>query len=153
MENRDVTACNPTLSVVAASHSGSTRKSQNINGPHYEQGDICPTVSTKLVSGGHGLAIPSNNISRYPMDDIGDQSHPEIVMEQEELSDSDEEIEEHVEFECEEMADSEGEDGSGCEQIAEIHNKVTQLFLMRNEKHASFFVKYYCPSKFYIFAD
>ena len=36
-------------------------------------------------------------------------------MEQEELSDPDEEIEEHVEFEGEEMADSEGEDGSGCE--------------------------------------
>ncbi|XP_075665904.1 uncharacterized protein LOC142635663 [Castanea sativa] len=80
--------------------------------------------STDLVSSSHGLSIPSNNISRYHMDDIGDQSHPEIVMEQEELSNPDEEIEEHVEFECEGMADSEGEDGSGCEQIPEMQNKV-----------------------------
>ena len=36
-------------------------------------------------------------------------------MEQEELSDPDEEIEEHVEFEREEMADAEGEDGSNCD--------------------------------------
>lgn len=53
-------------------------------------------------------------------------------MEQEELSDSDEEIEEHVEFECEEMTDSEGEEGSGCEQIAEMQEKVALLFLYKN---------------------
>ncbi|KAK7829467.1 hypothetical protein CFP56_029417 [Quercus suber] len=73
-------------------------------------------------------------------DDIGDLSHPKIVMEQEELSDLDEEIKEHVEFECEEMADSEGEDGSGCEQIPNMQNKVTQVFLLRNEKHSSFLI-------------
>ena len=73
-------------------------------------------------------------------------------MEQEELSDPDEEIEEHVEFEHEEMAYSEGEDGSGCEQILNMQNMVTQVFLLRNEKHSSFFYKYYCSSKFYFFA-
>lgn len=97
-------------------------RTQNISYPP------CSTVSANLISGGHGLTIPSNNINRYSMDDIGDQSLPEIVMEQEELSDSDEETEEHVEFECEEMADSEGEDGSGCEQIVDVQNKVTTFF-------------------------
>ncbi|KAE9591455.1 hypothetical protein Lal_00038844 [Lupinus albus] len=67
--------------------------------------------------------VPNDNFARYDLDDIGDQSHPEIVMEQEELSDSEEDIEEHVEFECEEMADSEGEDGSDCEQTPEVQNK------------------------------
>ncbi|XP_035545497.1 uncharacterized protein LOC118348277 isoform X2 [Juglans regia] len=119
VESSDVTAHNPTMSVISAA----TTRTQNADCPHYEQGDNCSTVSTNLVSGGHGLAIPSNSISRYNMDDIGDQSNPEIVMEQEELSDSEEETEEHVEFECEEMADSEGEDGSGCEQIVEMQDK------------------------------
>ncbi|OIW13993.1 hypothetical protein TanjilG_09344 [Lupinus angustifolius] len=55
---------------------------------------------------------------------ISDQSsHPEIVIEQEELNDSEEDIEEHVEFECEEMVDSEGEDGSGFEQAPEVQTK------------------------------
>ena len=62
-------------------------------------------------------------------DNASDQSHPEIVMEQEELSDSDEDVEEHVEFECEEMADSEGEEGSGCEQVSEMQDKASLLFL------------------------
>ena len=75
------------------------------------------------------LVVSSDNITRYDVDDIGDQSHPEIVMEQEELSDSEEDIEEHVEFECEEMTDSEGEDGSGCEQALEVQNKVYGLYL------------------------
>lgn len=59
---------------------------------------------------------------------LNDQSLPEIVMEQEELSDSDEEIGEDVEFEQEEMADSEGEE-SDCEQIANIQEKKVSLFL------------------------
>ena len=125
-ETRDVTACNPTMPVMAAAHSLSTMRTQNINGLCNEQSDDCPQVSTNIVSVGHGLATKNKNISRYNMDDLGDHSHPEIVMEQEELSDSDEEAEEHVEFECEEMADSEGEDGSGCEQIV-MQNKVTAL--------------------------
>ncbi|KAG6641690.1 uncharacterized protein LOC122275671 [Carya illinoinensis] len=123
VESSDVTAHNPAMSVIAAA----TTRTQNISYPP------CSTVSTNLISGGHGLTIPSNNISRYNVDDIGDQSHPEIVMEQEELSDSDEETEEHVEFECEEMADSEGEDGSGCEQIVEMQNKDGKNLTVENQ--------------------
>lgn len=61
------------------------------------------------------------------IDEMTDQSNLGIVMEQEELSDSDEETmeEEHVEFECEEMADSEGEEGSECEEIIEMQDKVS----------------------------
>ncbi|GMH05306.1 hypothetical protein Nepgr_007146 [Nepenthes gracilis] len=56
-------------------------------------------------------------------DGNGNQSLPEIVMEQEELSDSDEEVE-HVEFECEEMTDSEGEaEGLHNEEIVNTHKK------------------------------
>ncbi|XVF26042.1 hypothetical protein REPUB_Repub13aG0265800 [Reevesia pubescens] len=73
--------------------------------------------------------VSSKIIGRY-IDDAGDQSHPEIVMEQEELSDSDEEVEEHVEFECEEMADSEGE-GSGCEQVFEMQDKEAHGSMIR----------------------
>ncbi|XP_031279268.1 uncharacterized protein LOC116137720 isoform X2 [Pistacia vera] len=71
--------------------------------------------------------VLSGQLSDLPstrnIDDIGDHSNPGIVMEQEELSESDEEIEEHVEFECEEMTDSEGEEGSGYEQIPEMQEK------------------------------
>ncbi|EPS74726.1 hypothetical protein M569_00028, partial [Genlisea aurea] len=42
-------------------------------------------------------------------------SFPDIVMEQEELSDSEDEYGENVEFECEEMADSEGESSTDSE--------------------------------------
>lgn len=73
-----------------------------------------------------GSTAPSDNISRC-IDEMADQSNLGIVMEQEELSDSDEEMmeEEHVEFECEEMADSEGEEGSECEEIIEMQDKVS----------------------------
>ncbi|KAL1189519.1 hypothetical protein V5N11_019150 [Cardamine amara subsp. amara] len=67
---------------------------------------------------------PSDVISRC-IDEMADQSNLGIVMEQEELSDSDDEMmeEENVEFECEEMADSEGEEGSDCEEIIEMQDK------------------------------
>ncbi|KAM1793324.1 hypothetical protein ACFX12_037075 [Malus domestica] len=80
---------------------------------------------------GSELVVPSNNISRYSVDDTGDQSQPDIQMEQEELIDSDEENEENVEFECEEMTDSEGEGGSACEEIAEMQNKDVPSFAMK----------------------
>lgn len=51
-----------------------------------------------------------------------EESIPDIIMEQEELSDSEEESE-HVEFECEEMDDSEGE-GLDHEPSTEVQNKV-----------------------------
>ncbi|KAI3710488.1 hypothetical protein L2E82_40271 [Cichorium intybus] len=51
----------------------------------------------------------------------------EIVMEQEELSDSeDEEIAESVEFECEEMTDSEGEGGSDSDHAENVQNEDLQ---------------------------
>ncbi|PKI79049.1 hypothetical protein CRG98_000530 [Punica granatum] len=64
-----------------------------------------------------------NDFDQSYEDAVDDQSHPEIVMEQEELSDSEEEFEEQVEFECEEMADSEEEDMSGTELVSEASNK------------------------------
>ncbi|XVE87784.1 hypothetical protein DITRI_Ditri19aG0015900 [Diplodiscus trichospermus] len=95
--------------------------SQNVT----ESRDTFHSSSNKFVSGVLAPSVPTKIIDRY-IDDPSDQSHPEIVMEQEELSDSDEEVEEHVEFECEEMADSEGEEGSGCEQVSEMQDKEAQ---------------------------
>lgn len=74
------------------------------------------------VKGTNGLNYQSSVSNGTDKFALNDQSLPEIVMEQEELSDSDEEIGEDVEFEQEEMADSEGE-GSDCEQIANIQEK------------------------------
>ncbi|KAL8041733.1 hypothetical protein ABFS82_09G003300 [Erythranthe guttata] len=51
------------------------------------------------------------------------ESIQEIVMEQEELSDSEEEFGENVEFECEEMADSEGDSLSDSEQIVDLQDE------------------------------
>ncbi|CBI23241.3 unnamed protein product, partial [Vitis vinifera] len=95
-------------------HLSSTSKTEKVVG------------STNLISGACALVLPSNDI----LDNIGDQSLPEIVMEQEELSDSDEEIGEHVEFECEEMADSEGEESSDSEQIVDLQDKVVPIVEM-----------------------
>ncbi|KAI4371138.1 hypothetical protein MLD38_019404 [Melastoma candidum] len=61
------------------------------------------------------------------VDIVGDQSNPGgIVMEQEELSDSEEDIEKNVEFECEEMADSDGEEESDAEIAANMPNQAVQ---------------------------
>ncbi|KAL9861047.1 putative acting on peptide bonds (peptidase) transcription factor MYB-HB-like family [Arabidopsis thaliana] len=88
-----------------------------------EAPDIC---MAQLNDGSEvpGSAPPSDNISRC-IEEMADQSNLGIVMEQEELSDSDDEMmeEEHVEFECEEMADSEGEEGSECEENIEMQDK------------------------------
>lgn len=100
-----------------------------MNAPYCQQGGRIPSPSGCILASSAPLVVPDDNITRY--DDVGNQSHPEIVMEQEELSDSEEDIEEHVEFECEEMADSEGEDGSGCEQASEVQNKVGSLFFLQ----------------------
>lgn len=83
-------------------------------------------ISNDLDSGIDPRAISGDGISLCGFG-VGDQSLPGIVMEQEELSDSEEEIGEHVEFECEEMDDSEGDEGyegSDSEQIKELsHSK------------------------------
>ncbi|KAL3642257.1 hypothetical protein CASFOL_013072 [Castilleja foliolosa] len=69
-----------------------------------------------------------NKGSRKVSDTTGDESLPGIIMEQEELSDSEEEelFGENVEFECEEMADSEGDSLSDPEQIVNIPNEEEQ---------------------------
>ncbi|CAH2048378.1 unnamed protein product [Thlaspi arvense] len=82
--------------------------------------DIC------MIQRRDGSGVPgSTATSDRCIDEMADQSNQGIVMEQEELSDSDEEMmeEENVEFECEEMADSEGEEGSECEEVIEMQDK------------------------------
>ncbi|KAK9138009.1 hypothetical protein Sjap_008603 [Stephania japonica] len=69
------------------------------------------------------LILSGNTTGGYMIDAMNDHSLPEMLMEQEELSDSEEECGDHVEFECEEMADSEGEELSG-EQLVTLRNKV-----------------------------
>ncbi|GFZ18603.1 homeodomain-like superfamily protein [Actinidia rufa] len=120
---RNVSENNPTASNLSALGSGTTMESQGTKGSCYQRNEYCHTssilnrTSNKLDSGDRALFVSSNNISTYGVNNQGDQSLPEIVMEQEELSDSEEEIGEHVEFECEEMDDSEGDEGSDTEQI------------------------------------
>ncbi|KAG2296671.1 hypothetical protein Bca52824_003945 [Brassica carinata] len=64
-----------------------------------------------------GSQVAGSNATSRCIDEMGDQSNQGIVMEHEELSDSDQEMmeEQHVEFECEEMTDSQGEDDSECD--------------------------------------
>lgn len=122
LEANDAMGC-----TINATNCGTAAKPLETGVPCSQEGEKSPPVSSsKLVSCAHPqLLVSFDNISRCDMDDLGDNSHPEIVMEQEELSDSEEEMEEHVEFECEEMADSEGENSSGCEQLVEAHDKET----------------------------
>ncbi|KAJ9136350.1 hypothetical protein P3X46_033438 [Hevea brasiliensis] len=115
-------ANNQPKSTISASNAGNTIEKHKTDTSCHQQSSNCP-LQSNLVSIADASAVSSNNDSGCNMDDLGDRSHPEIVMEQEELSDSDEETEEHVEFECEEMADSDGEEDLGCEPIAEVHNK------------------------------
>lgn len=88
--------------------------------------NISEFPDNSMIQREDGSEMPgSTATSDRCIDEMGDQSNLGIVMEQEELSDSDEETmeEEHVEFECEEMADSEGEEGSECEEIIEMQDK------------------------------
>ncbi|XP_057960646.1 uncharacterized protein LOC131152797 [Malania oleifera] len=116
-------------SIVSVPNSRTTMETGNCSSPCDQNGENCPAASmpnrtdAEHVSGAYGTSMPSNDISEYCIDNINDQSLPEIVMEQEELSDSDDEVGENVEFECEEMADSEGAEGSDSEQMANIQNK------------------------------
>ncbi|KAH6815871.1 hypothetical protein C2S51_020691 [Perilla frutescens var. frutescens] len=74
-------------------------------------------ISTELDSSDIPLVTSRHRASRKVSDDMHDESLPEIIMEQEELSDSEEEFGDNVEFECEEMADSEAESTSDSEQV------------------------------------
>ncbi|KAJ0014525.1 hypothetical protein Pint_21845 [Pistacia integerrima] len=122
----DMTAQNLMRSANNAINSGQGTETQHTNNVHYCYGENYG----KDVLSGHLSDLPSTR----NIDDIGDHSNPGIVMEQEELSDSDEEIEEHVEFECEEMTDSEGEEGSGYEQIPEMQEKEVCGILEENAR-------------------
>ncbi|XP_059624204.1 uncharacterized protein LOC132267146 [Cornus florida] len=108
MGSTDVTEHNQMRPISNAVDSGITMETQN------KLASVPDGISNKVNSSAHALVMSSN---------VNNQSVPEIVMEQEELSDSEEEVEECVEFECEEMADSEGEGGSDSEQIVDIQNK------------------------------
>ncbi|RZC59661.1 hypothetical protein C5167_006960 [Papaver somniferum] len=72
---------------------------------------------------------------------LGEESLPEIVMEQEELSDSEEEIGEDVEFEREEIADSEDDDPNSA-QLVETTTKEVQVIAGKefgmNKKSSAF---------------
>ncbi|KZV38800.1 hypothetical protein F511_20339 [Dorcoceras hygrometricum] len=83
-------------------------------------------ISDKLQSSDHLLVTSRNGRSRKVGDGMHDGSLPEIIMEQEELSDSEEEFGENVEFECEEMADSEGENTSDSEPFVNTSNEEMQ---------------------------
>ncbi|CAA6653925.1 unnamed protein product [Spirodela intermedia] len=67
------------------------------------------TCSKSLMRNAFGAILSGHDIRQQVIDNRIDRPSPEIVMEQEELSDSEEESDD-VQFECEEMDDSEGED-------------------------------------------
>ncbi|XP_048131823.1 uncharacterized protein LOC115725896 isoform X3 [Rhodamnia argentea] len=110
------------LPIKHSTKSGTLLKGQQTSGPFDEQPENLSSVRSDLISGSQMSSRP-NDAVQCNMDLAGDESHPGIVMEQEELSDSDEEMEEHVEFECEEMADSEGEEESSMEIVADTYNR------------------------------
>ncbi|XP_057436286.1 uncharacterized protein LOC130728742 [Lotus japonicus] len=123
VKSKQLEVQDPIGSKKTASTCGTAMKCQENSVPCRQQGVENPTTSCCELTSSAPLVVPDDNITRYDVDDVGDQSHPGIVMEQEELSDSEEDIEEHVEFECEEMDDSEGEDGSGSENALKVQNK------------------------------
>lgn len=116
-------------SVNAAELIQGAKQRTEIQSPCSELIGHCPadsiTAGYTEKSGSVNSASVLRNLDDYSggsIDDNADeQPFAEIVMEQEELSDSDEEMED-VEFECEEMADSEGED-LATEQIVSAQNK------------------------------
>nr|XP_007147729.1 hypothetical protein PHAVU_006G149800g [Phaseolus vulgaris]ESW19723.1 hypothetical protein PHAVU_006G149800g [Phaseolus vulgaris] len=127
VKSRQPKARDPAGSKKTVAISRISREPQEDSVPHCQQGGENVSASSRGPASSDPLVVPNDNIARYDVDEIGDQSHPEIVMEQEELSDSEEDIEERVEFECEEMTDSEGEDGSGCEQALDVQNKEVSI--------------------------
>ncbi|XP_076915371.1 uncharacterized protein LOC143574695 [Bidens hawaiensis] len=74
-------------------------------------------ASGREPGGSHGLAEDNRNDPDLGPGSVGGR-HDEIVMEQEELSDSeDDDVAESVEFECEEMTDTEGDTGSDSDHV------------------------------------
>ncbi|KAL3824967.1 hypothetical protein ACJIZ3_020996 [Penstemon smallii] len=84
--------------------------------------DLVPDeIGQNLDSSDLSLVTSRKKGGRKVADIIPDESLPGIIMEQEELSDSEEEFGENVEFDHEEMADSEGE-GYGTSDSDELLN-------------------------------
>ncbi|CAK9181240.1 unnamed protein product [Ilex paraguariensis] len=131
--SRNACEHNPVVSIISVSEAGNSEFEKNTTNSLDHCSSYVPTASTSkglgqnLDSGAHASVKSSNGRNENNVDIVGDLSLPEIVMEQEELSDSDEEIGENVEFECEEMADSEGEEGSDSEQNLNIQNKAAKV--------------------------
>lgn len=103
-----------------------TIKSDSAKGSSKKKDSAPDGISNALDSTDIPLVTSRNRGSRKVSDDMHDESLPEIVMEQEELSDSEEEFGENVEFECEEMADSEAESTSDSEQVVNMPNEEVQ---------------------------
>ncbi|KAK6123629.1 hypothetical protein DH2020_042628 [Rehmannia glutinosa] len=124
---------NPSASLstpsIAGSSSASGTKATSRSGKVNELDlDIHLSFTSKNREGDIPLVTSRNKGSRkVAADTTCDDSLLEIIMEQEELSDSEEEFGENVEFECEEMADSEGDSMSDSEQVVNIPNEEVQL--------------------------
>ena len=87
----------------------------------FSKSNVQDEVSRKDKAGVPELEV-ANSFSHHCIQEPNEESMQGIVMEQEELSDSAEDSE-HVEFECEEMDDSEEEQVQGPE-ASPIQNKV-----------------------------
>lgn len=125
---RDVNHCNMDNTVVDPlkfSRLGSEKAKDSLaQCSQYLPAACTPDRTSSKLAYVHASNVSGDGGNQKNVDNVGDQSPPEIVMEQEELSDSEDEIGENVEFECEEMADSEAEDGSDSEPTTEIQNEV-----------------------------
>ncbi|CAI9756423.1 unnamed protein product [Fraxinus pennsylvanica] len=121
IENRNMTE-NCIDKLVNAADSGSI-ESESAKDSSKQRDPTPEGISDKLDSGDHVLDTLRNERSEKIVDDMGEESLPEIVMEHEELSDSEDEFGENVEFEHEEMTDSEGGDTSDSGQFVDIPNE------------------------------
>ncbi|XP_016440433.1 uncharacterized protein LOC107766198 isoform X2 [Nicotiana tabacum] len=110
---------------VADHYMGRSPTSASDSGDQNHQINRTPNRTTQHHdSGATAMILFSDQENGNDVDYMADQSLAEIVMEQEELSDSEEEIREDVEFECEEMEDSEGEEIFESEEIIYDKNEV-----------------------------
>ncbi|XP_019253391.1 PREDICTED: uncharacterized protein LOC109232166 [Nicotiana attenuata] len=119
---------------VADHYMGRSPTSASDSGDENHQINRTPNRTTQTHdSAATAMILSSDQENGNDLDYMADQSLAEIVMEQEELSDSEEEIGEDVEFECEEMEDSEGEEIFESEEIIIDKNEVKlNLELSRN---------------------
>ncbi|PUZ61842.1 hypothetical protein GQ55_4G310100 [Panicum hallii var. hallii] len=100
----------------------------------FGQSNVQAEVSRKDKAGVPELEV-ANSCSHHCIQEPNEESMQGIVMEQEELSDSDEDSQ-HVEFECEEMDDSEEEQVQGPE-ASPIQNKGISASVICEEFHVS----------------